>query len=232
MISEYYSSHPLPSSSSVVNTKSEESSSTTTTSSTSSPFTSTRVLALDQAFKDTLHSLVLNHLTRQQTAFDEVDMKNSNNHNTEISIIPSLSALIDASVYALDKEMVSFTTPLSLVLDALDTLTLDECDKLFTVIEQRLSNNIWQKVFYLNSTQQQQTNLNPTQQRNMMVQNLLILQICNELLRRLSKTQDTIFCGRILTFLCYVFPLSEKSGLNLHGGFNTSNVTELFEDGR
>ncbi len=33
-----------------------------------------------------------------------------------------------------------------------------------------------------------------------------------DLLRRLSKSQDTLFCGRIQLFLARLFPLSEKSG--------------------
>lgn len=33
-----------------------------------------------------------------------------------------------------------------------------------------------------------------------------------DLLKRLSKTQKTVFSGRILTFLAQLFPLNEKSG--------------------
>jgi hypothetical protein len=35
-----------------------------------------------------------------------------------------------------------------------------------------------------------------------------------DLLKRLSKTQKTVFSGRILTFLAQLFPLNEKSGMN------------------
>ncbi len=66
-----------------------------------------------------------------------------------------------------------------------------------------------------------------------------------DLLKRLSKTQKTVFSGRILTFLAQLFPLNEKSGMNhfssiihnslffFHSGlnqighFNTENVTKL-----
>jgi hypothetical protein len=34
-----------------------------------------------------------------------------------------------------------------------------------------------------------------------------------DLLKRLSKTQKTVFSGRILTFLAQLFPLNEKSGM-------------------
>ncbi|CAO3569588.1 unnamed protein product [Mortierella alpina] len=54
---------------------------------------------------------------------------------------------------------------------------------------------------------------------------LTMLRLCNELLRRLSKAKNTVFCGRILILLSSVFPLTERSGVNLRGDFNTENVT-------
>ncbi|KAH8119730.1 THO complex subunit 1 transcription elongation factor-domain-containing protein [Phellopilus nigrolimitatus] len=49
---------------------------------------------------------------------------------------------------------------------------------------------------------------------------LVLLRTLNDLLRRLSKTGNTTtFCGRILTFLSAVFPLSERSGVNLRGEY-------------
>ena len=68
---------------------------------------------------------------------------------------------------------------------------------------------------------------------------LVLLRLCNELLRRLSKTKDTSFCGRILQFLANIYPMSERSGIlnlisttflmiegvNLKGEFNFENVT-------
>ncbi|XP_052332693.1 THO complex subunit 1-like isoform X2 [Oncorhynchus keta] len=49
--------------------------------------------------------------------------------------------------------------------------------------------------------------------------------MCNDLLRRLSKSQNTVFCGRIQLVLARLFPLSEKSGLNLQSQFNLDNIT-------
>lgn len=57
---------------------------------------------------------------------------------------------------------------------------------------------------------------------------LVFLRMQNNLLRRLSKSLHTVFCGRILAFLASVFPISERSGVNLRGAFNTGNVT-IFE---
>ena len=46
-----------------------------------------------------------------------------------------------------------------------------------------------------------------------------------DLLRRLSRSQNTVFCGRILLFLAKFFPVSERSGLNVVSEFNLENTT-------
>lgn len=52
-----------------------------------------------------------------------------------------------------------------------------------------------------------------------------ILKICNSLLRRMSKSCDTEYCGRILMFLAALYPISERSAVNLSGKINTQNLT-------
>ncbi|PIA64155.1 hypothetical protein AQUCO_00201442v1 [Aquilegia coerulea] len=59
---------------------------------------------------------------------------------------------------------------------------------------------------------------------------LVMLRTCNQLLRRLSKANDVVFCGRILMFLAHFFPLSERSAVNIKGVFNTSNETNYEKD--
>lgn len=46
---------------------------------------------------------------------------------------------------------------------------------------------------------------------------LCLLKLCNALLRRLSKTHNSVFCGKILVFLSFTFALSERSAVNLMG---------------
>jgi hypothetical protein len=46
---------------------------------------------------------------------------------------------------------------------------------------------------------------------------LCLLRSCNGLLKRLSKAQDLRLCGRILIFIARIYPLADKSGVNLHG---------------
>lgn len=55
--------------------------------------------------------------------------------------------------------------------------------------------------------------------------NLIILRACNELLRRLSRAEDTVFCGRVFIFLFQSFPLGDRSSVNLRGEFHVENVT-------
>ncbi|GLT64971.1 hypothetical protein SLA2020_374300 [Shorea laevis] len=57
-----------------------------------------------------------------------------------------------------------------------------------------------------------------------------MLRTCNQLLRRLSKASDVVFCGRILMFLAHFFPLSERSAVNIEEVFNTSNETKYEKD--
>ena len=97
------------------------------------------------------------------------------------------------------------TIPFILLSDILDCVTLDICDKVFEFVENLVSTWI-QPDFYSSGK-------------------ILLLRMCNDLLRRLSSAQNTVFCGRIQLFLARLFPLSEKSALNLMSHFNLENVT-------
>ncbi len=55
---------------------------------------------------------------------------------------------------------------------------------------------------------------------------LILLRTCNNLLRRLSRAAHTVLCGRVLLLLAALFPLSERSALNITGQYNRGNVTE------
>lgn len=114
-------------------------------------------------------------------------------------------ALIYLSIDGVTEGICSATTPFLLLGDVLDCLPLDQCDKIFSFVEENVST--WKSnSFY-------------TAGKN------YLLRMCNDLLRRLSKSQNTVFCGRIQLFLARLFPLSEKSGLNLQSQFNLENIT-------
>nr|XP_039267760.1 THO complex subunit 1-like isoform X1 [Styela clava] len=113
--------------------------------------------------------------------------------------------VISLTVVAAKQGMCSASLPFSLLGDLLDCLTLDTCDPVFCFIEERVAT--WKSSqFY-------------TAGKN------FLLRMCNDLLRRLSQAQNTVFCGRIQLFLARLFPLSEKSALNLFSQFNSDNVT-------
>uniref|UniRef100_A0A8D0GQD3 THO complex subunit 1 n=1 Tax=Sphenodon punctatus TaxID=8508 RepID=A0A8D0GQD3_SPHPU len=97
------------------------------------------------------------------------------------------------------------STPFVLLGDVLDCLPLDQCDKIFTFVEKNVTT--WKSNTFYSAGKN------------------YLLRMCNDLLRRLSKSQNTVFCGRIQLFLARLFPLSDKSGLNLQSQFNLENVT-------
>eukprot|EP01052_Picozoa_sp_SAG31_P046881 SAG31_NODE_9144_length_1327_cov_1.311075_1_plen_102_part_00 len=47
------------------------------------------------------------------------------------------------------------------------------------------------------------------------------------MVKRLSKANDTVFCGRIQMFLATVLPIADRSGVNLMGKFNADNTTDF-----
>ncbi|CAF9924822.1 MAG: hypothetical protein GOMPHAMPRED_003721 [Gomphillus americanus] len=53
----------------------------------------------------------------------------------------------------------------------------------------------------------------------------ITLRVCNELLRRFSRADNSIFCGRIFIYLFQVFPLGDRSSVNLRASYHTENKT-------
>ncbi|TDZ18637.1 Uncharacterized protein Cob_v008718 [Colletotrichum orbiculare MAFF 240422] len=95
-----------------------------------------------------------------------------------------------------------------LVEELLDSQTIAGCRKIFDFLESRRE-RITAKFF-----KQKQ---------------LVILRSCNELLRRLSRAEDTAFCGRVFIFMFQSFPLGDKSSVNLRGEYHVENVT-VYDD--
>ena len=56
-----------------------------------------------------------------------------------------------------------------------------------------------------------------------------MLRACTELLRRLSRAEDTVFCGRVFIYLFQSFPLGDKSAVNLRGEYHVENTT-VYDD--
>jgi len=102
------------------------------------------------------------------------------------------------------------STPVLILSDAFEMPTIDRCRDLFNFVEESVP--IWVSDFFFASCKNH------------------LLRMCNDIIRRLSKLQNTIFSGRIQLFLARLFPLEEKSALNLMSHFNTENVTTFKKD--
>ena len=114
--------------------------------------------------------------------------------------------------------------------DLLSILSDDSrCDPalLFWLIEELLDSQTvagCRRIFdYLESRRERIT------ARHFKQKQLVILRSCNELLRRLSRAEDTAFCGRVFIFMFQSFPLGDKSSVNLRGEYHVENVT-AFDD--
>ena len=107
------------------------------------------------------------------------------------------------------KEMISCldaNIPLLIIGDAIDVLPMSAIGRIFDYLENNLV-----KI---------STGLEPGKGKA-----LPLLRLCNEALRKLSKSENASMCGRIQVFLASVFPLSERSGVNLKGLYHTENIT-------
>ncbi|KAI9764697.1 MAG: hypothetical protein M1840_008089 [Geoglossum simile] len=98
--------------------------------------------------------------------------------------------------------------PFWLIEELLDSQTIDGCRKVFDYLESRRERLI---------------------AKNFKAIHLVILRFCNELLRRLSRAEDTVFCGRVFIFLFQSFPLGDRSSVNLRGEFHVENTTTYDE---
>lgn len=114
--------------------------------------------------------------------------------------------LLDIVLYLCEKEHVEGGMIFQLLEDLTEMSTMKNCKDIFAYIESKQDILGKQELFARGK--------------------LVMLRTCNQLLRRLSKASDVVFCGRILMFLAHFFPLSERSAVNIKGVFNTSNETK------
>ncbi|VDM18968.1 unnamed protein product [Wuchereria bancrofti] len=125
---------------------------------------------------------------------------------TDIEQESLLRQLLAVTFQAAKEDFCAKGTTVAVIQDVFDVSPVKHCEKLFVIVEDNLPQ--WKMgIFY-----------EPC--KNM------ILRMCNDLLKRLSRTVDTSFCGRILVLLAHALPLCEKSGLNLVSHFNLGNVTK------
>ncbi|XP_076291727.1 THO complex 1-like protein Hpr1 isoform X2 [Lasioglossum baleicum] len=125
--------------------------------------------------------------------------------------VPSNVQLLETYItFCIDlcrKDLATASMPVMLLSDIFDSMTLDRCEQLFTFVENNVV--VWKEELFFSACKNN------------------LLRMCNDLLRRLSRSQQTVFCGRILLFLAKFFPFSERSGLNIVSEFNLENHTEF-----
>lgn len=141
--------------------------------------------ALDQSFRDLLFSSVVGDIGR-------------------------IERFLSFSIAACRNDLTTSAIPVVLMGDIFDAVTLDQCEQLFTYVEDNVA--VWREDWIFAACKNN------------------LLRMCNDLLRRLSRSQNTVFCGRILLFLAKFFPFSERSGLNIVSEFNLENLTEYETD--
>jgi len=166
--------------------------------------------AVDQAFRDTVIEYIL--IASEKRGGDEkaaINGEEAANHaskNGEDSeMIAKYEDLITFVILHAKEKLCTNNLPILLLNDIFDSSTLLDCEKLFVFVERNV--NIWTSEPFFTAGKNH------------------LLRMCNDILRRLSKSQNTIFCGRIQLFLAQLFPVEEKSAVNLNSNFDLTNTT-------
>lgn len=126
-----------------------------------------------------------------------------------------ISELLDVTIQASVQNLVLHYSPYRILEDLMEGITIQVCEKAWELLEER--KGILAGSDFI-SKESKTTKAK-----------FCLLRMANALLRRLSKTQNTEFCGRVLGFLSHAFSLTERSALNVTGKTNLDNVT-LWED--
>eukprot|EP00090_Calanus_glacialis_P013654 TRINITY_DN2230_c0_g1_i1.p1 TRINITY_DN2230_c0_g1~~TRINITY_DN2230_c0_g1_i1.p1 ORF type:complete len:654 (-),score=223.35 TRINITY_DN2230_c0_g1_i1:66-2027(-) len=162
-------------------------------------------------FEKTFDSLVSHDTENKKLVLDQIFREFLTRNLLPPSASPDIAAcqrfIVQFAIQAARKGFCSPGTPIQVLSDMFDILTLAHCETLFKTVEQEVTT--WREQVFFASCKNN------------------LLRICNDLLRRLSRTQNTVFCGRILLFLAKFFPFSERSGLNVISEFNLDNTTNF-----
>ncbi|KAI8588015.1 THO complex subunit 1 transcription elongation factor-domain-containing protein [Geranomyces variabilis] len=124
----------------------------------------------------------------------------------ESALFDRVYDLLDIALCCTEAGIQDQSLPFGLIEDFLDVLTINGTDRVVDYLESRADRLT--------------VNIDPKKGKG-----LTLLRLCNEILRRLSNTINTVTAGRILMFMANVYPLAERSGVNMRGDFNTKNET-------
>jgi len=164
--------------------------------------------ALSDVEKSTLELVMRMHMEERLAASKEPGQ------TIEAAGVPKL---LDIAIALASAEIADFNTPFALLEDLFDAHVISVAESAFALVEARAAA------------------LAPFLAAEAKFQRckLTLIRSCNELLRRLSKSKNTNFRGRVLMFMAYTFPLAERSGVNLKGVSAPSTVAieEAPDDG-
>lgn len=130
------------------------------------------------------------------------------------SIVDIVADLVDIGVDAVNRKLQDggrLAEPAAvcvLLEDVFEALPISQLEAMWSVVEAR-RNALYPFVHVVDSSQSK----------------LSLLRLTSGLLRRLSRALDTVMCGKILLFLAFILPLSERSGVNVTGTFNADNAS-------
>mmetsp|Transcript_35173 Transcript_35173/g.111161 ORF Transcript_35173/g.111161 Transcript_35173/m.111161 type:complete len:373 (-) Transcript_35173:7-1125(-) len=125
--------------------------------------------------------------------------------------VPSVHRLLDLSLALCATGECEPGVIFAMLEDLVDSCTVDDCEYAFTSFVEANADALSAPAVF------------PRGQ-------LILLRTCNQLLRRLSKASNPVVIGRILSLLAKVYPLSERSAVNVNGEFNTANTTDIEGD--
>lgn len=161
------------------------------------------------AFRD-IAAAELRHLLAA-TLGDQVRVESSR-PPVDVPTLLNIYAFLDVTTAYQQAELVDGGLALTFIEEINERLTVDSACQVFEYLESR-ADVLTQDV-------------SPSRGKG-----LVLLRLLNDLLRRLSKPSRShlVLSGRILSLLSAVFPLGDRSGVNLRGEFNTANVTRIEE---
>lgn len=113
-----------------------------------------------------------------------------------------ITALLDLCIDGAVANILFQFAPYKVLEDVMESQPIQTCEALWDILEVRKA-RLTASPFFDSSGRTTKSSLT-------------LLRMCNALLRRLSKTHNTVFCGRILVFLSFTFTLNERSAVNLH----------------
>lgn len=148
------------------------------------------------------------HSSALDTAFRGVFVEQIATLDIEEDDFSPVWSLLDAINLLSDHDCCEAAQGFLMIEDLMDAQTINGCRHVFN---------------YLESRRERMTRLNQAPKK------LTILRCCNELLRRLSRAEDTVLCGRVFIYLFQSFALGDKSSVNLRGEFHVENITTFDE---